>query len=356
MTAPRLEIDLEKIRHNAHTLVQRLKARGISVTGVSKASLGSPDIADALLRAGVSGLGDSRIENIEAMRRAGIAAPMTLIRSPMLSQTRRIVTFADVSFNTERDVIAALSRAAQQAGRTHGIVLMVELGDLREGIMPADLERTVCETLRFPNIVLKGIGSNLACRSGVVPDARNMSELSRLADSIDAATGSVMTVVSGGNSANLEWALGGGADIGRINNLRLGESILLGCEPLHRRPIEGLFTDAITLIAETIESKTKPSRPWGTIAQSAFGERAPTADRGPIAQSILALGRQDTDTDGLTAPPGTEILGASSDHLIVSTGGRHKPVGGEIAFQLTYGALVRAMTSPFVAKAFLKGG
>ena len=349
MTAPRLEIDLDKIHHNARTLVERLADRGISVTGVTKAFLGSPEIAGTLLRAGVTALGDSRIENIEGMRRARVPAAMTLIRSPMLSQAERVVTHADVSFNTELDVISKLSSAAQAASRTHGIVLMVELGDLREGIMPGDLEKTVRETLRFPNIELKGIGTNLACQSGVSPDAKNMAELSALADSIDATFGPVLGIVSGGNSGNLQWALSG-ADTGRINNLRLGESLLLGCETLHRQPIDGLHTDAIKLIAEVIESKVKPSQPWGEIAQTAFGEKPPASDRGNVSQTILAVGHQDTDPYGLHPPAGIEVLGASSDHLIADSS--HYPlfVGAEVTFQLNYSALVRAMTSPFVAK------
>jgi predicted amino acid racemase len=317
MTAPRLEIDLDKVHHNARTLVNRLAGHGISVTGVTKASLGSPEIAGALLRAGVTALGDSRIENIEALRLAGVSAPMSLIRSPMLSQADRVVTHAEISFNTEFDVINKLSSAAQQAGRTHGIILMVELGDLREGIMPGDLEDTVRQTLQLPNILLKGIGTNLACRSG--------------------------------NSGNLEWAFSG-ADTGRVNNLRLGEALLLGCEPLHRQPIEGLHTDAFTLIAEVIEAKVKPSQPWGEIAQSAFGEQTPTKDRGAISQAILAIGQQDTDPAGLSPPPGVGVIGASSDHLILDSGDRHLTVGAEVEFQLNYSALVRAMTSPFVAK------
>jgi predicted amino acid racemase len=64
MPAPRLEIDLGKIYHNACTLVERLASRGISVTGVTKATLGSPEIAATLLQAGVGALGDSRIENL----------------------------------------------------------------------------------------------------------------------------------------------------------------------------------------------------------------------------------------------------------------------------------------------------
>ncbi len=350
---PRLEIDLDKIQHNARTLVELLAKRGISVTGVTKATLGSPEIAGALLRAGVSSLGDSRIENIEAMRRARVPASMTLIRSPMLGQVDRVVTHADVSFNTELDVISKLSSAAQKAKRTHGIVLMVELGDLREGIMPGDLENTVRETLRFPSISLRGIGTNLACQNGVSPDARNMAELSALADSIDATFGLVLGIVSGGNSGNLQWALSG-ADTRRVNDLRLGESLLLGRETLHRQPIDGLHTDAITLIAEVIESKVKPSQPWGEIAQTAFGEKPRATDRGDISQTILAIGRQDTDPDGLYPQPGMEILGASSDHLIVDSGSDRVCVGAEIAFQLNYSALVRAMTSPFVAKVMKK--
>jgi len=348
MTAPRLEIDLEKIHHNAVTLVKRLQARGISVTGVTKAVLGDARIAGVLLKAGVRTLGDSRIENIETMRRAGVPSSMTLIRSPMMSQTDRVVALTDISFNTELTVIRKLSSAARKAKRTHGIVLMVELGDLREGIMPADLEATVRETLRLPNVVLKGIGANLACRSGVSPDNRNMSELSALADSLESTFDIHLDIVSGGNSANLDWALGN-TQPGRINNLRLGESLLLGCETLYRRPIDGLHTDAITLVAEVIESKIKPSQPWGTIVQNAFGELPVANDHGDIAQAILAIGRQDIDSHGLIAPPGITIIDSSSDHLIVRCDSL-LAIGAELPFQINYSALTRAMTSPFVEK------
>ena len=350
MSAPRLEINLHKIHHNASILIQRLAARGISVTAVTKATIGSPEIACILLNAGINTLGDSRIENIETMRRAGVAATMSLIRSPMLSHVARAVIYADISFNSELEVIRGLSSAAQKAKRNHGVVLMVELGDLREGIMPGDLEQTVRELLSLPNLVLKGIGTNLASRSGVTPDDRNMTELSTLADAIEEKFNLTLDIVSGGNSPNLNWALGN-HDTGRVNNLRLGESILLGCEPLQRLPIEGLHTDAITLVAEVIESKDKPSQPWGKLGQTAFGQRAPpAADQGRITQAILAIGEQDTDPGGLQAPAGIDILGASSDHLIVNSGQCHQPVGSEIRFQLNYSAMLRAMTSPFVEK------
>lgn len=273
----------------------------------------------------------------------------------MLSQVDRVVRSADVSFNTELSVISRLSSAARRAGRSHEVVLMVELGDLREGIMPIDLEDMVRAVLQLPNITLGGIGGNLACHGGVVPDANNMAELSALAESIENTFGIPLKQVSGGNSANLDWALGG-ADAGRVNNLRLGEAILLGCEPLHRRPIDGLYTDAITLVAEVIESKTKPARPWGTIAQTAFGQ-APVqvSGQGSVvaglddsARAILAIGHQDVDPSGLQPPLGLRILGASGDHLIVHSEHGDPVIGDEIRFGLNYGALVRAMTSPFV--------
>ena len=374
MTAPRVQIDLAKLEHNARTLVARLASVGISVTGVTKATLGSPDVAGALWRAGVAGLGDSRIENIEAMRRAGVSGPMTLIRSPMPSQVGRVVASADVSFNTEPDVIEQLSGAAGERRLTHGIVLMVELGDLREGIMPSDVETVARHVLGQPHLVLRGIGANLACQNGVVPDASNMAELSALADSLEATLGVSFDIVSGGNSGNLAWALrdaddgvgrrgdrgaehgdGGGAGVGRINDLRLGESILLGREPLHRQPIDGLHGDVFTLVAEVIESKVKPSQPWGSLGQSAFDNAPPPVDRGDIRQAILAIGHQDADPAGLVAPPGVEILGASSDHLVVAAGRVHLRVGAELTFGLNYSALVRAMTSPFVAKVVTSG-
>jgi len=360
MSAPRLEFDLDKIYHNARELVTRLGKHGISTTGVTKATLGSVEIGNTMLRAGVTAIGDSRIENIKAMCLAGSDtsikdASMTLIRSPMLSQVGQVVMYADLSCNTEIAVIEALSLEAARQKRTHQIVLMVELGDLREGIMPDDLIDTVGAVINLPNIVIKGIGTNLACRSGVEPDATNMAELSRLADSVEAKFDLKLELISGGNSANLPWILlnGAGTEAGRVNNLRLGESILLGRETLHRQAIDGLYTDAITLVAEVIESKLKPSLPTGNIAQTAFGEPAPIFDHGTVRQAVLAVGIQDIDPSGLQAPEQTKILGASSDHLIVESSRNDLIVGQEITFQVNYSALLRAMTSPFVMNVYV---
>jgi predicted amino acid racemase len=349
VTAPRIETDLDKVEQNTRILVDRLAVTGIRVTGITKAVLGSPEVGAAMLRGGARGLGDSRVPNLARLAGLDRSALRTLIRSPMLSQVGRVVEVADVSLNTEAVVLAALDRAASRERRTHGIVLMVELGDLREGIALDDAPEAVRAVLGHPSLRLVGLGANLACQNGVVPDDRNMGVLTGLVDDIEARHGISLDVVSGGNSANLNWALNTG-EVGRIDDLRLGEAILLGVDPLYRTPISGLHTDVFTLVAEVIEVAVKPAQPWGDRAQAAFGEAPVRTGGGAVRQAILALGRQDVDLDGLRPPPGIAILGMSSDHLVVDLGDHLVAVGDEIDFGVAYGALVQAMTSPFVTK------
>jgi predicted amino acid racemase len=356
LSGPRLEIHLEHLRHNASTMVNRLARQGIKVTGVSKATLGLPEIVHTWVAAGVHSIGESRIESIETLSRRKIGVPLLLIRSPMLSQVGRVVAHAAISCNSEAVVIKALAAAAACQGVRHGVLLMVELGDLREGILAADLEAMVLLTLALPSLVLVGIGTNLGCQHGVAPEQANMAELSRLIEALESRFGIKLEWCSGGNSANLPW-LASGAETGRINHLRLGEALLLGREPLSRTAIPGLHTDAITLVAEVIEAKRKPSQPWGTRHRTSFakGQAAPPIepDQPMTMRSILALGEQDADPAGLSAP-GIKIEGASSDHLVVSGAAMALEVGDEQRFQLSYSSLLRAMTSPFVSRCFIE--
>ncbi|MFL6107165.1 MAG: alanine/ornithine racemase family PLP-dependent enzyme [Marmoricola sp.] len=349
MNAPRVEIDLGKVEHNTRTLVDRLGPRGIRVTGITKAALGFPGVGAAMLRGGAVGLGDSRLQNLSRLADLDGSAARTLIRSPMLSQASQVVRAANVSLNTERAVLEALDDAATRFHQVHDVVLMVELGDLREGIPAAELLAASGAVLDRPSLRLFGIGTNLACQNGVVPDAANMGELTRLALTVEHAHGVTLEIVSGGNSANLDWALSTD-DVGRIDELRLGEAILLGTEPLHRTAVPGLHTDAFQLVAEVIEVRDKPARPWGSRAQTAFGELPERTGNGTLRQAILALGRQDVAPEGLYAADGITVLGMSSDHLVLDIGDHALAVGDELRFALGYGALVRAMTSPFVAK------
>ncbi|MBC7299077.1 MAG: alanine racemase, partial [Demequina sp.] len=163
MISPRIEIDLTAIEHNAHELVTALKKRGIGVTGVTKATLGSPEVARAMIRGGVKRLADSRIENLEALRDSGIRVPMTLSRAPAPEWADRAVACAQSSMVSDLEIVTALSVAAGKRAFTHGIVLMVELGDLREGLMVADVLDAARIISRTRHVTLAGIGTNLAC-------------------------------------------------------------------------------------------------------------------------------------------------------------------------------------------------
>ncbi|HEY3669996.1 MAG TPA: alanine racemase [Acidimicrobiia bacterium] len=370
MSSPRIDVDLDRIGQNAQELVRRAAARGVTVTAITKAMRGLPALGRVVLEAGAVALGDSRVEHIERLRADGIDAPIVLIRSALVSEVDRVVVAADTSCATEVEIVELLSAAAVRADRVHGIILMVELGDLREGIMPADLADAIECCLAFPNIEIRGIGTNLACRNGVVPDDRNMGELSDLATAVEAQFGFALGVVSGGNSSTLDW-LGTTEQLGRIDNLRLGEAILLGRDPLHSTPIAGLHHDAATIFAEVIESKHKPRRAWGARAQSTFAPpvdapsteatpteatpaEATTTDEDHGWHSLLAIGHQDTDPLDLSPPPGLRIIGASSDHLVIASQQRLS-LGSEVAFRPGYSALVRAMSSRTM-QSVIRGG
>ncbi len=349
MKTPRIEIDLTKIAHNAKKLKELYGSKGIGVIGVTKVVCGDPKIADVLIKSGINTLADSRIANIRRMRKAGIQAQFVLLRTPIPSQAESVVKYADISLNSELSVVKSLSKFAMKNNTIHKIILMVELGDLREGLMTSDLENIVREIVELEGIELSGIGTNLACFGGIKPDEEKMRYLSSLAREVEERFNLTLEFVSGGNSANYNWFMST-EDVGRINNLRLGESIYLGCETLYRKPIPGLFTDAFTLVAEVIESKIKPSVPYGEVCQDAFGNIPEFQDSGQIRRAILGVGLQDVLVSGLTPRSAINILGSSSDHIIVDAKELDLNVGNEVEFNLNYGALLSAMTSPYVMK------
>ncbi|MGB3494413.1 MAG: alanine/ornithine racemase family PLP-dependent enzyme [Elainellaceae cyanobacterium] len=348
---PRIEIALSQIQHNARMLSEHYGQKGISLMGVSKATLGDPLIAKAMIQGGVKFIADSRIENIQKMKSAGVSTQFVLLRTA-LSQAEAVIRAADISLNTELETVRELSHYAKLHHKIHQIIIMVEMGDLREGILPCNLAQFVRETINLPNIKIVGIGCNLACYGGVKPDSQNMHELSDLADAIEKEFQIHLEIVSGGNSANYEW-YEAAQKVGRINNLRLGESILLGDETVNRKAIPGLHTNAFKLIAEVIESKEKPSLPFGEICQNAFGNVPTFVDRGIRRRVIIALGRQDVLVSGLKPNKELEILGSSSDHVVLDSHHWDCRVGSEVKFSLDYGGLLSAMTSPFIAKQFI---
>ena len=357
MAGPEIIVDIQKIKENTKTLVDFCNSKGIAVTGVTKVTCGMPLVGQAMLDGGVVSIGESRIENIQRLRSSGINAPIMMLRIPPLSQVDEIITSVDISLNSELSVIRSLSEAAVKRGKVHKIILMIDLGDLREGIWPTDLMDVAREVVQLNGVRIAGVGTNLTCFGGVLPSRKNMNELVGYAEKIEKEFDIELEIISGGNSSSLPLLMEGGMP-DRINHLRLGESIVLGRETVNGTLWPGCHHDAFQLSAEVIELKKKPSVPIGETGMDAFGETPVFSDKGDILRAILSVGREDVIIDNLDpVDKGISVLGASSDHLLLDVTESYKSLelGDKVNFNLNYGALLASMTSNYVKKIPLTG-
>ena len=294
---------------------------------------------------------DSRIQNHKKYE--GSKKERVLLRLQMNSETDEVVKYADISLNSELKTINNLNESAKQQNKIHKILLMIDLGDLREGIFfknEDEIYHTVEETLKLNNIQLFGLGVNLTCYGAVIPKKDNLSVLVEIARKIEKRFDIKLQMISGGNSSSI-YLIGKDELPEGINNLRVGEAFLLGGETAYSQKLEGFYDDAFTLEAEIIELKEKQSLPIGETGVDAFGNKPVYEDRGIIKRAIIAVGRQDVDPDALQPiDDKIDILGASSDHLILdmSKSDKEYNVGDIVNFKLSYSSLFRATISGYV--------
>lgn len=347
---PCIEINLGKITQNTKKISELCKLKRIEIMGVSKVFCAKKPIVKAMIKGGASAIGDSRIENLIKIK--DIKCTKVLLRIPMESQALDAVKYSDISLNSEIETIEALSKAAKHLNKVHNVILMVDLGDLREGVLEADVFSSIEKILDLSNINLIGIGTNLTCYGGVIPDEANLGKLVSIKNSICDRFKIDIEIVSGGNSSSLYMVLKDIMPIG-INQLRIGEAIVLGKETSYGERVLDTFDDAFILKGEIIEIKNKPSIPSGTIGRDAFGREPHFVDNGIIKRAIIAIGRQDAAIEGIyPIDKEISILGGSSDHLILDISKCREiyKVGDIVEFKMNYGCLLVAMTSPYVKK------
>jgi len=347
----RIEVDCERIRRNAAAVVAMCAATGIEVAGVTKGCCGEPQVARAMLAGGVAQLADARLANVRRLRDAGITSDVLLLRGPALSEADEVVRLTQYSLNSEIEVVRALARAAQAQGRSHGVVLMIETGDRREGVMPEDAVATAAEIAALPGIELLGVGTNLSCIGGVLCTVENQQLVVDTAEQIERALGIRLRWISGGHTGSLPW-VNEHTLPARINHLRVGEGILIGTEQSTSYELPVPHRDAFRVYAEVIELKTKPSLPEGPLGPDAFMNIPHWEDLGPRRRAIVALGEHDLRTSCLLPRrPGVSIVGASSDHLVLDVSEAEPPIrlGEEIEFNVLYAAMATAWASSCVA-------
>lgn len=350
---PRIEIDLYKLKKNTEKMVKLCRENNIGIAGVTKVFCAYPQAAAAMVEGGVSLLADSRLENLIKLQELHVKK--LLLRLPMPSQVNDVVKYADISLNSELSTLRLLGRAAIAQKKSHEVILMVDMGDLREGIWPDNVDRFVKEAVQIEGIAIKGFGTNLTCYGGVIPDTDNLGKLVHIAREMENKYNLDLEYISGGNSSSI-YLLSQGRMPEGINNLRLGESIVLGRETAFGKRLEGFYDDVFIIKGEIIELKKKPSVPIGNIGMDAFGNKPEFKDKGIVKRAIVAMGRQDIDPDGLKPIDNSiSILGGSSDHTIldVTECKKEYQVGDYVSFKVDYGCLLKAMTSPYVEKIFI---
>ena len=354
---PRLEIYTQRIEANARAVINLCHSYGVQVACVSKVLSAHPAVVRALETAGADMIADSRLTNLQSMANTGMNLPLLLLRLPTPSRAADVVRCAEYSLNSMVETVELLSEAAQFLKVIHRVIIMVDVGDLREGVWPDRAVEVVRGAAKLPNIEVVGLGCNLACYGGVIPTVENMQELVDVRDACRAATGLELQMLSGGNSANLPL-LASGKMPKEINHFRIGEAIMLGRNVIDRSPWPGTTQETFRVVAEIVEVERKPSIPIGNRGQDAFGGYTDFVDRGIRRRAICNMGRQDVVVDGLMPEdPGIIVLGGSSDHLVldVEEANEEVSIGDEVAFYPTYGALLAASTSPYMQKVVIKG-
>jgi len=346
---PVYEISASKIKSNACKIYEMCRSNGIEPAGVVKGFSAIPQVAELFVEAGFKTLGDSRMKEIIRLRSSNVNAELMLIRIPMPSEIPELVRYADSSLNSELETIRLINEEAEMQKKVHGIVLMVDMGDLREGFF--DKEETikiVKEVEKLESVKLLGIGTNLGCYGSIKPSEKNLGELCELAEEIEKQIGRKLEIVSGGASTSLSLLVNGKMP-GRINHLRIGEAIITAKDFPYLWDIEmpGIYRDPMVLKAQVVEVKQKPSFPVGEIFIDAFGNKPVYIDRGMRKRAILAIGNKDIGDITKLKPrhEGIEIIGSSSDHLILDI----EAYAGD--FDTFYAAMLFLCSSDCVRKA-----
>lgn len=353
---PVYEISASKIKSNAAGIYKLCKNNGIEPAGVVKGFSAIPQVAELFVEAGFKTLGDSRLKEIIRLRSASVDAELMLIRIPMASEIPELVSYADSSLNSEPETIRLIDREAAKQGKIHGVILMADLGDLREGFFDREeILKAAKEAELMENVKLLGIGTNLGCYGSIKPTGKNLGELCEIAEAIEASIGRRLDIISGGASTSLPLLVNGGMPE-RVNHLRIGEAIITAKDLPYLWDIEmpGIYRDPMILKAQVVEVKRKPSLPAGEIFVDAFGNRPVYTDRGMRNRALLAVGSKDVGDFTKLKPrqEGIEIIGSSSDHLIIDIEAYKGDirVGDILEFDTFYAAMLFLCSSDCVRK------
>ena len=357
---PRIVIDRDKLRNNCTQIVRHCEARCIAVAGVIKGAGGLPEIARLYRSCGAAQLATSRLEQMELWRREGIPGPYMLLRVPGLSELPEVARLADYSLQSDATTLDALNSVCAEQGVTHRVIVMADLGDLREGFWDkTEMVEVCCHVEQgLDHLHLAGVGVNLGCYGAVKPTPENMGQLVDIARAVEARIGRRLEIVSGGATSSYTLVHWGTMPQG-INHLRIGETALLAKDlqvDWGISDMDYLLRGTMRLEAEIIELRKKPTHPVGETVIDAFGNRPTFVDRGMRLRALAAFGRADVGQVEtlLCREPGMTVIGGSSDHCILDVEDcpRALRVGDVVSFDLSYSHMLYATGRTDIAVVF----
>lgn len=334
-----ITINLDKLKYNIQHSFELCKAKSIDLAFVSKSICGDESIMAAVEETPVKVIADSRLDNFAKMN---TTKTKMLIRPAVPAEAEAVVKFTDASFQTELGTIKKIETEASKQNKIHDVLLMIDIGDLRDGIQYTDTSK-IYETASYvhesKHLRLVGVAANYNCFLGLLPDKDNMTTLAEVFNSLKTLYDVDTPILSGGTSSSVSLLTNKDLFIpSEISQIRMGEAIMLGRDPADNTFINGYATDVFTLEVPIIEVHKKN-----------------LSNASSMLRGVLSIGKQDLQTDKII-PLDTriKILGACSDECVIDlTDAPEYKSGDTVKFMLEYGALMTAFAGQFINKKYI---
>lgn len=350
-----IELNKAKLKHNYEFLENLMDKYDKEWGVVTKMLCGNRKFLEVLLDLGINEVHDSRISNLKTIKNINPDIQTVYIKPPAKRSIKNVVQYADVSFNTELYTIKLLSEEAQRQNKEHKVIIMIEMGDLREGVIGDNLIDFYSEIFNLKNIEVIGLGANFNCLNGVMPTHDKMIQLSLYKQLLESTFNREIKYITGGSSITIPLLWKEMIPKG-INHFRIGETLYNGMNLFNDKLIKGMKTDIFKLHTEIIELTEKPVVPIGERSTNVAGEMVEyeESDYGKKSyRAILDVGLLDLDTRYIyPVSKGIEFSGASSDMLVMDIGKskRKLKVGDIISFKLDYMGILSIMNSNYINK------
>lgn len=351
-----LKLYRQKLQENFTFLDSLFKARDIEWGVVTKILCGNTLFINEIIDLGVKEMHDSRISNLKKIKKLNPNIQTVYIKPPSKRNIEKIVKFADVSFNTEIYTIQLLSDEAKKQNKTHKIIIMIEMGDLREGVLGEELMHFYEDVVSLPNIKISGIGTNLNCLSGVMPTQDKLIQLSLYKQLIEAKFNIIIPWVSGGTSVAIPLMLKNARPMA-VNHFRIGEALFFGKDLFTNLTIEGMHNDVFKLFAEIIEITQKPNNPTGELGENVAGNTYEINENTDLSstslRAILDFGLLDMQPQYLKpTDDSVTIIDSSSDMTVIDITKSEKAykVGDLVSFNVQYMGALYLLNSDYIEK------